>query len=125
MTEREKRSIEHFQLRGKSSKYVASKLGVSLNTVKSYMQRHDPKSVVKCLHCGEPFKANPKRNVRLFCSDKCRSKWWNIHRNEIDRKAIYKIKCAYCGEEFEVYGRKNQKYCNRECYMHAHRKGEK
>lgn len=72
---------------------IAEITGLSKNTVKSVCQRagikcsdipgkanKDIADVGICKYCGEIF-VNPwNRKGKTFCSDKCRSSWWNEQR---------------------------------------------
>lgn len=72
---------------------IADITGLTRNTVKSVCQRagircsdipgktdKEIAEVSVCKHCGEVF-VNPwNRKGKAFCSDKCRSNWWNEQR---------------------------------------------
>ena len=32
--------------------------------------------------------------------------------------ALYEKTCVYCGKAFIVYGNRNRRYCQHECYVH-------
>jgi len=72
-----------------------------------------------CKECGVPVEQTPGRKIKMFCSDRCRSKWWNMHLNEVDRKAYTDHVCANCGKPFRSYANRNRKYCCHECYIEA------
>ena len=71
--------------------------------------------------CGKPVAQKEGRKEKKFCSDKCRTSWWNSHQSEINRKAYYTLVCQYCGKEFKSNGNQRRKFCCRECYAN-HRK---
>ena len=122
MTLQEKYAIENMHRKGYSSGTIACVLGMSRNTVKSFLRRNTNTSDERvCLNCGKPVKQRQGRKEKKFCSDKCRMAWWNNHQDCITKQAYYTLTCQHCGKEFEVYGNRNRKYCNRECYL-AHRK---
>jgi len=108
---------------------IASRLGLSLSTVKSYCRRNDispnpsaadsPECRPFCPRCGRPVISLEKRKQRRFCSNACRVAWWNGHKDLVSRKAIYLISCTGCGIVFESYGNRNRKYCSHACYINA------
>ena len=116
MTRKQKSEVYHLRIIGVSASDIASQLGLSVNTVRSYFFRHPlERSQTACPVCGEPIFSLLKRKPRRFCSDACRMKWWNRHPTASHI-------CIFCGKEFKSNG-KNAKYCSRECYYSA-RRGE-
>lgn len=117
--------IEELRRKGYGYKKIATTLGLSPNTVKSYLRRctEADKSVVKCLCCGSVICQNPHRKTKKFCSDKCRMAWWNSHPEQVTRKAFYTHTCQQCGISFESYGNDHRKYCSRACYSKARQSG--
>ena len=107
----------------KSAADIAITLGLSVNTVRSYIRRHPPKDAVQvgCRQCGKPVMQAKGRKAKYFCSDRCRNAWWNAHPEKVQRKAYYRLTCQFCGKEFVSYGNKNRKYCSRLCYADARR----
>lgn len=118
MNKQEISTLNIMRSRGKRAADIAIAIGVSVNTVRSYIRRHPPEDVVQscCRHCGKPVKQTAGQKAKLFCSDQCRNAWWKEHSEDINRKAFYHFTCAYCGKEFESYGNKNRKYCSRACF---------
>ncbi|UEA73369.1 RNA polymerase subunit sigma-70 [Acidaminococcus fermentans DSM 20731] len=99
---------------------IATELGISINTVKSFCRRNSltaPKTGTVCEECGKPITQNPGRKRKRFCSDACRNKWWNNHLNLVRRKANYTFTCPACGKEFMVYGDSHRKFCSHDCYI--------
>ena len=119
MTEREKRKLNHLQLKGYGYKKISTLLGLPTEYVKTYCRRNEPSDSSTCLQCGVSFPVKPGRCVQFFCSDKCRMAWWNSHREQVQKKTYYTLVCAHCGKEFESYGNQNRKYCSRDCYLIA------
>ena len=106
--------IGNMRLQGKSAGAIAAALGLSVNTVKSYLRRHPDMGCTHfCPQCGKPVMQAEGRKEKKFCSDQCRSRWWNSHPSEINKKAYYRLVCHQCGKEFEVYGNSRRKYCCR------------
>ncbi len=96
MTDLEKRQIDIMRLNGYGYLKIAMAAGISKNTVKSYCRRQ--KSIESkletdyCAICGRPIDKS-KRENRRFCSDACRTKWWNEHPKA---KMSYRTNCACC-----------------------------
>jgi DNA-binding CsgD family transcriptional regulator len=107
---------------------IADHLNLSPNTVKSFCQRQRIRPQVKsrecpvphfCAQCGQPVTQQNKRKQKRFCSDECRSGWWNKHRQELSKKTAVNITCAHCGNRFESYPQEQRKYCCHACYIQA------
>jgi len=131
MTADEKAKITHMRLEGVGFVKISTDLGISVNTIKSYCRRKalpgggigyipaetEKQNTTRCKQCGKPLTQNPKRKVKRFCSDTCRLKWWNTHREAVNMKTASQITCADCGKEFSCYSRENRKYCCHSCYI--------
>ena len=118
MTTEQKESIIELNNSGYGKTYISRKLNISINTIKSFYKRNNIRSIKsdakKCLYCGADVKQMPHRKVKKFCSDKCRMKWWNEHRSQINKKSASKYICPICKNEFNSYSAR--KYCSRLCY---------
>ena len=134
MTELQKQKIISLRRQGIGYLKIAQELGISQNTVKSYCRRNnltkadeiiEPKEMFAetehfCLQCGAAVLQNEKRKLKKFCSDKCRMKCWNSHRDMVKHKNESEIECPNCHKYFTaVMGRK---YCSHSCYI-SHRFG--
>lgn len=121
MTKQEIETLNLMRSHDKSAADIAITLGLSVNTVRSYIRRHPPKDAVQvgCRQCGKPVLQAKGRKAKYFCSDRCRNAWWNAHPEKVQRKAYYRLTCQFCGKEFVSYGNKNRKYCSRLCYADA------
>lgn len=121
MTDQQKDQIQTMRRQGLSYVKIGQALGISDNTVRSFCRRNklgDPiKNTIPCQYCGKPIKIIPKQKPRKFCSDRCRTAWWNGHREAINRRAFYNFICAHCGREFTAYGNDHRKYCSHQCYI--------
>lgn len=117
------KAIDELRCQGLTQKQIAETLGISKGSVRGYCYRN-PLDIKKnhCLECGRLVLSMPHRKEKKFCSDNCRMKWWNSHKDLVKKKAVYKFTCSYCGEQFESYGNKNRKYCSRDCFAKARRK---
>ena len=128
MTENQKEQIANMRLAGDSYATIAATLGLSRNTVKSYCQRNvavepvSQKHDEKCEMCGIAIIQLPGRRKRRFCSDACRTMWWNAHRNGTGGQTQITYTCAACGKRFTDYPNHKRKYCSHTCYI-AHRYG--
>lgn len=79
-------AIGNMRLQGKSAGVIADALGLSVNTVKSYLRRHPDMGCTHfCPQCGKPVMQAEGRKEKKFCSDQCRSRWWNSHPSEINK----------------------------------------
>lgn len=90
MTNNEKEMIRELRMQGLGYGKVAERMGLNLETVKSFCRRHglrgegktlaglpDAKfKYVYCKNCGTEIKQEPKRKKKLFCCDACRNHWW-------------------------------------------------
>ena len=104
MTENQKMIVAGLRKTGMGYGTIAKKVGISVNTVKSFCHRRAQ---------------NPGRKEKKFCSDKCRNKWWNARLDLVNRKAFREIVCVGCGRTFTVYGQVKRKYCSHQCYIEA------
>lgn len=125
MTKQEIAKIKFFRSEGLGYGAIATKMGLSVNTVKSFCRRNGLTGVAKekafifCRQCGKPLEQEEKKRARKFCCEACRRAWWKEHPELITRQAYYTITCAHCGQEFRSYGNNKRKYCNHACYIAA------
>lgn len=122
MTDLQKEQVRAMRLQGAGYVKIGQTLGISHNTVRSFCRRNGldgeaGKNTVRCQQCGKPIKVVPKQKPRKFCSDSCRTAWWNSHLDSVQRKAVYHFICAACGVEFTAYGNQHRKYCSHACYI--------
>ena len=119
---------------GASFGKIASALGVSVNTVKSYCKRNPMSAEVasvprvpshsgRCPQCGALLKQSPGHRQKRFCSPKCRMAWWSEHPEQMVRKNMSPVECLHCETVFLQYGNRPRKFCSRGCYL-AHRYGQ-
>ena len=127
MTDKQKQAIRNMRRLGLSYSAIAESVGLPPNTVKSFCHRDkanasEHPSVTKesvCKYCGSPLTHRPGKKKKCFCSDKCRSDWWNRNRRWMRRKNAERLLCHHCGAMFNSYGNKQQKYCGRDCYVRS------
>ena len=147
MTNKEKNEILSLRKEGYSIPRIAEELRIPLNTVKSYLYRavrpdpqkdeEEPATVLttdpsatslstplegdrayrRCLYCGKAVEQLPHHKEKKFCSDECRTKWWNKNKAKSQGTSISEKTCPTCGQPFRAYG--NRKYCSHQCYISA------
>ena len=131
MTNIEKENISKLRLAGFGYTAIAKRLNISVNTIKSFCKTNNLGGVKAkknnssieinfCLNCGLELVHTPCKKKKKFCSDKCRSQWWNNNR---DCKSSYQIICKACNKAFHTYKNSNRKYCSHECYISDRFKG--
>lgn len=78
MSKHTQKEIERMRMDGYGPTRIAHELDLSINTVKSYIRRHPSlKNAVYCLQCGRAVSQAPGRKQKKFCSNTCRSRYWN------------------------------------------------
>lgn len=132
MTDMQKEAIRQLRLDGLGYKAIADKLMLKRETVVSHCRRHgltarelnEGKAISEtgvtrayCRCCGKEIEQKSKQKPRKFCSEECRSHWWNTHLYLVEQKAFYDITCKRCGTVFRSYGNRNRKYCYYDCYI--------
>lgn len=130
MTVEEKGRIAELRRAGMGYFKISQTLGINQNTVKTFCRRNNltgkpseapPENYGirerSCQYCGGAVVQFPGRKEKKFCSDACRSKWWNAHLGQANRKAMYDYTCPHCGRRFSAYGNRKRKYCSHECYI--------
>ena len=127
MTDKQKQTVRSMRQRGIPYSAIADAVGLSPNTVKSFCRRENVTVMQNsladefrdtCAYCEKLLSHSPGRRKKRFCSDKCRSDWWNKNR-QWARKRVYHLLCNCCGTEFISYGNKKRKYCGRDCYIQS------
>ncbi len=131
MNENDKNRIVELRKGGIGYKSIAQRLKLNLNTVKTFCRRNDlsgnaeiipneefPGYEIRvCKQCGKVFRQYPGHREKLFCCVNCRTKWWNGHQSQVNRKSVYEFICPTCGKPFTAYGNRHRKYCSRGCYV--------
>ncbi len=119
MEKETKLKIIQMRKSGMGYKSIAGQLSLSVSAVRSVIlsKYNDPDQYGVCELCGKRIQLHPGKKKRRFCSDRCRMKWWNTHRDCVSRKAFYSFICPSCGKQFISYGNKNRVYCSHDCYI--------
>lgn len=137
MTDAQKEMILDMRQAGHGYKKIATALGLSANTVKSFFRRNEPAksnaseaqsnninnannvSSEQCKQCGAPITQFKGKKEKLFCSSSCRNAWWNARRASPGRKSVRSIVCSGCGNTF-YSNELSRRFCGHACYI-AHR----
>lgn len=121
MTDLQKQRILEMRGDGAGIAQIASDLGLSANTVKSFFHRNRPEEGKprNCKECGKALEHISGAKPKTFCGDECRFRWWKAHRNEMNKRSVVIRSCARCGAEFDAYTNSNQIYCGHPCYIEA------
>lgn len=134
----EREQIITLRTAGQSYTRIADALGISVNSVKSFCRRNAlsgctgssvkhikaeaPLGATACEQYGCPVQQTPGRKHKRFCSDVCRTAWWNAHRTQVRRKTTRTFCCARCGMQFSRYGVTRRSFCSRSCASAARKK---
>lgn len=103
---------------GLSYAKISESMGLSINTIKSFLRRNETKckDTVLCKNCRKPLEKLSRNGMKKFCCDSCRFEWWRKNA-ESNRKCIRILVCKACGKKFKSYDNKDRKYCSHECYI--------
>lgn len=89
--------IQRLRQEGYGYVRIAQMLGLSENSVKSFCRRHPlptddshKQTVSTCPQCGTKVDSR-----RRFCSDACRTTWWNAHREHPNGKGQTRFICQH------------------------------
>lgn len=127
----EKEKIRYLRGEGLGYKAIASRLELSVDSVKGYCRRSGlggeavQNADNVCRQCGEPFTKKPGAEQKKFCSAVCRNTWWNHHAFLREPKEKDKRVCIFCGCAFYIGRNKDRKYCTHACYIKARFGGER
>lgn len=110
MTQSQKEIISQMLAAGEKTAKIAEALGISPNTIKSYLRR---KKQDGCPNCGKPLIQLPHKRQKKFCSGRCRSAWW---RKQNLAAGMLDYTCVKCGSTFKAYPSQHRKYCTIACY---------
>lgn len=138
MNSHEKEQIISLRTAGQSYARIADTLNLSVNSVKSFCRRHaligctgkpvaqieseTTQNAAFCEQCGQLTVQTPGRKHKRFCSDVCRTAWWNANRTLVRWKTMHTFCCARCGMQFSRYGVTRRSFCSRSCASAARRK---
>ena len=126
LTEHEIEAVDRLIGYGLDYKQIGEVTGIDKEILRSYTRRHPAVHVTLvdtdgyCRSCGRPVSFTPGHRIRFFCGNQCRRTFWNSHRDQIRHRTWRAFTCLYCGSAFK--GRRDHKYCCRECYFLSRRK---
>ncbi len=130
MTDEERKTIRIMTEQGYGYKVIASQLGLSVNTVKSFCHRNGMKAgekaskyepYIECLRCGAPLQQTPHKKRKKFCSNTCRLAYWHDQPEELRNRTHHECVCEVCGKTF--LRPKLQRFCSTACFAEFRRKG--
>lgn len=116
MTNQQKEQITALRSQGYGYATIAKAVGLKKDTVVAFCRKMgmtgtkaaDNRRIELdagfCLQCGALLTQTPGRKRVKFCSDNCRTAWWNAHPEKVNRRAVYHFACAHCGKPFTAYG---------------------
>ena len=127
MTDKQKEQIRQLHANGYGYRKIASAIDIPIYTVKSYCRRLTDEDIPtqptskadtdRCPVCYKKLVHISGRKKKRFCSDACRMKWWNNHKEQLNHEHIKNIACVHCGKTFSIYENSQQKYCSHACYI--------
>lgn len=135
MTNQQKEQITALRSQGYGYATIAKAVGLKKDTVVAFCRKMGltgtkaaDNSRIEldagfCPQCGALLTQTPGRKRVKFCSDNCRTAWWNAHPEKVNRRAVYHFTCAHCGKPFTAYGNAKRKYCSHACYIADRYKG--
>ena len=128
MTQAEKAAVLSLRQQQYSFSAIAETTGLPMGTIKSFLSRasrkkEDPVVAPRitmdqthCRQCGAPLDQTQHSKIKTFCSDRCRTAYWNEHRDLSRRASAHQQTCEECGRTFYTY---QGRYCSRACYGQA------
>ena len=115
LTAEQKSRIHELKKEGFGYKNIAKQLELPISTIKSFLLRHPASVVSFCRCCGKPIPQKDKRK-RLFCSKKCKDKYWSIKVTK-SPEYLKGFICLECGRSFFDHHSRIRKYCSRLCFQ--------
>lgn len=126
MTEEQKSAVIRYRNTGCGYATIARKIGLTKDTVVAFCRRNGltgnmaeklREAAGRCRECGAVLVQTEGVKTKVFCTAKCRQKWWKEHPEMLNKKAVYGYICAGCGSRFTAYGNSKRKYCSHACYI--------
>ena len=113
-----KEKIIDLRRKGMGNKLIAKELNLNPSTVAKFVQKYGDsyEYLRKCPQCGTLFKRTRGHNPKKFCSNECRMKWWNSHRDLIKHKNEQDVNCQHCGKVFRSFT-PGRKFCSIHCSL--------
>ena len=114
MTDTQRNEIQRLKQAGMACAAIAEMMDLPISTVKSFFRRQNSVTTGSaCKQCKKPIDTlhHPDRR---FCSDSCRTKWWNNHQKQA---APFIGVCKHCQGKFHMRRRADKVYCSHACYI--------
>ena len=116
-TEEATKAIKLFK-EGKGYRAISKELRLPLTTIASFIQKHKENlDIAWCAFCGKEMKPQVGNRTKRFCSDQCRTKYWNSKKKVETRKSSVKRICECCGLPFIDFQNRGRRFCSRSCYL--------
>ena len=112
MTTEEKANIIRLKEANLTVTVIAEKLSLSSDSVKKCLQRYYVPGFRYCKCCGALIPASGKR---VFCSKKCKDKYWSSKVNQ-DQRFLKEFTCTECGKSFLAHHSRGRLFCSRFCF---------
>lgn len=82
-----KNKINELKKQGYGYKKIAQELGITLSKVRYAYSKINEDYLLygTCKNCGLRIKSVKGKKKKNYCSDKCRWKWWNKYRSEVNK----------------------------------------
>lgn len=123
MNQETKSKIKRLREDGLGYGKIAEALNISKSSVSAFCQRNGLDKAGnkpnRCKYCGKVIIRNSRTQNKVFCSSECKSRYWNEHKDKVNKKTYHEKNCLYCHKNFSIYGKPNQKYCSFSCYLKA------
>ena len=115
LTTTQKVQIRDLKIDGLGAKEIAERLSLPYETIKKHLQRHPVADGSFCKCCGKPIEQADKRK-RLFCSKKCKDKYWHTKTTKCPNY-FKEFICEECGKPYFVYTSVSRRFCSRSCFQ--------
>lgn len=115
-----KEQILKLRNNGLSFGEIAKELGISRSSVASICKRSKERQIERCKNCGVVIKQTLGHRRRIYCSARCRKKWWK--NNDGNHYINNKVICLSCGRKFIYHETKIRRYCSLACAYKGKRK---
>ena len=120
LTNEQKATILSMRKQGIPYADIAIVTGVHANLAKQIVFRHrHKKQIMRCAQCNKVMTDSNNRPSKRFCSNRCRSKWWYVHRDQLSTLHEHSHNCVVCGRQFFSF--KAASFCSRSCYYESKR----
>ena len=113
MTDAQKEQVRYLRCEGLGYGAIATRLGISENTVKSFCRRNNltgvasKEPVVVCRNCGRPLPQYPKRKQRKFCSELAAAHGGSCTRSLSIKPPSIRLPAPIAGRNFRAMGTGN------------------